>query len=146
MSALSDYLENKIIDHVFRATAYTAPATMYVGLLTAAPSDTGGGTEVSGNAYARVAVTNGLTAWAGTQSAGSTTASSGTGGTTSNNAVITFPTPTPSGWGTVVAVGVYDASTAGNLLWYTTLTVSKTINAGDVVDFPAASLTFQIDN
>jgi hypothetical protein len=146
MAAMTDYLENKIIDQLFRAQAYTWPTTLYVGLFTAAPSDTGGGTEISGNAYARVAVTNSLANWAGTQSAGSTTASTGTGGTTSNNATILFPTPTPSGWGVATHMGVFDASTSGNLLVYAALTVSKTINAGDVVDFLAASLTFQIDN
>lgn len=156
MAALSDFLENKVIDWLLRAQAIgitgataaagTGPATVYVGLLTAAPSDTGGGTEVSGNAYARVAVTSSLANWAGTQSAASTTASSGTSGTTSNNASIAFPTPTPSGWGTVVAFGVYDASTAGNLLFYASLTVSKTINPGDTVSFAAAALTLQIDN
>lgn len=146
MAALSDYLENKIIDWLLRAQTFTAPATVYVGLLTAAPSDTGGGTEVSGGSYARVAVTSGLTAWAGTQAAASTTASTGTSGTTSNNATITFPAPTAN-WGTVTSFGVYDASTAGNLLFYANLTTSKTINNGDAApSFAAAALTFQIDN
>jgi len=156
MTAMTDTLENKLVDWFFRAQAIgttgataaagTGPATLYVGLFTVTPSDTGGGTEVSGNAYARVAVTSSLANWAGTQSAGSTTASSGTGGTTSNNNVISFPTPTPSGWGTVVAVGLFDASSSGNLLIWGALTTSKTINPGDTVTFPAGTLTFQIDN
>lgn len=156
MAALSDFLENKIIDWLLRAQAIgitgataaagTGPAAVYVGLLTAAPTDSTAGTEVSGNAYARVTVTSALAAWAGTQSAASTVASSGATGTTSNNASITFPTPTPAGWGTVVAFGVYDAAAAGNLLFYAPLTVSKTINAGDSVSFAAAALTLQIDN
>lgn len=156
MAALSDFMENKIIDWLLRAQAIgitgataaagTGPATVYVGLLTAAPTDSTAGTEVSGNAYARVAVTSALANWAGTQSAASTTASSGTSGTTSNNGAITFPTPTPAGWGTVVAFGVYDAASAGNLLFYAALTVSKVINAGDSVSFAAAALTLQIDN
>jgi hypothetical protein len=145
MAAMSDYLENKLIDQIFRAQAYTFPGTLYVALLTAAPTDAGGGTEVSGNAYARVAVTNSLANWAGTQGAGTTVASSGTTATTSNNGVITFPTPTGT-WGTVAAFGIYDASTAGNLLFYGTLTTSKTINTGDTVTFPAASLSIQLDN
>lgn len=155
MAALSDFTENKIIDWLFRAQAIgitgataaagTGPATLYVGLLTVTPTDSTGGTEVTGNAYTRVGVTSSLTAWAGTQAAASTVASSGTGGTTSNNAVITFPTPTAT-WGTVVGMGVYDAATAGNLLFYSALTTSKVINTGDGVTFPAASLTFQIDN
>lgn len=156
MAALSDFYENKLIDFMFRAQALgvtgataaagTGPATLYVGLLTANATDSTGGTEVTGNAYARVAVTSALANWAGTQAAASVIASSGASGTTSNNGVITFPTPTPSGWGTVTGVGVYDAASGGNLLFYSALTVSKTINPGDAVTFPAGTLTFQIDN
>lgn len=156
MAALSDFMENKLIDWLLRAQAIgitgataaagTGPATTYVGLLTAAPSDTGGGTEVTGGSYARVAVTSSLANWAGTQAAASTSASSGTSGTTSNNASITFPTPSAN-WGTVTHMGIYDASSAGNLLIYAPLTVSKTVNNGDAAPaFAAAALTFQIDN
>lgn len=145
MSALSDYAENKVVDALLRGQAFPTIANVYVGLLTAAPSDTGGGTEVTGGSYARVSVASSLANWAGTQSAGSTTASSGTGGTTSNNGAISFPTPT-AGWGTVTHVGVYDAASGGNLLWYSALGVSKTINTGDSVSFPAGTLTLQIDN
>jgi hypothetical protein len=156
MTAFSDFAENKLIDWFFRAQAIgitgasaaagTGPSTLYVGLLTAAPSDSAAGTEVSGGSYARVAVTSSLANWAGTQSAGSTTASSGTGGTTSNNNAITFPAPTAN-WGVVTHFAVYDAASAGNLLFYAALTVSKTINNGDAApSFAAAALTFQIDN
>lgn len=146
MAALSDYLENKLIDLILRGQAYTGPTNAYVGLLTSAPSDAGGGTEVTGGSYARVAVVASLANWAGTQGAGTTTASSGTSGTTSNNAAITFPTPSAS-WGSITHVGVYDASTAGNLLFFSALTASKTVNNGDPApSFAAAALTFQIDN
>lgn len=145
MTAKSDYLENKIIDWLLRGQTFTPPATVYVALFTAAPSDTGGGTEVTGGSYARVAVSSALANWAGTQSAGSTAASSGTGGTTSNNAAINFPTPS-AGWGVVTHVGIFDAASAGNLLIHTPLSTSKTINTGDTVSFPAGSLTFQDDN
>lgn len=156
MAAMTDFLENKLIDWLLRAQAIgitgataaagTGPANVYVALLTAAPSDTGGGTEVSGGSYARVTVASSLANWAGTQSAGSTTASSGTGGTTSNNGAITFPAPSAN-WGVVTHVGIYDASSAGNLLMWSALTVSKTINNGDAApSFAAAALTFQIDN
>jgi len=156
MAALSDFAENKIIDWLLRAQAIgitgasaaagTGPTAVYVGLLTAAPSDSGGGTEVTGGSYARQTVTSALTAWAGTQSAASTTASSGTGGTTSNNNVITFPAPTAN-WGVVTHFGVYDAVTTGNLLFWAVLTASKTVNNGDAApSFAAAALTFQIDN
>lgn len=155
MAALSDVLENKLIDWLLRAQAIgitgataaagTGPSTTYVALLTAAPTDAGGGTEVTGGSYARVAVTSSLANWAGTQSAASTTASSGTSGTTSNNAAITFPAPTAA-WGICTHVGVYDASTVGNLLFFSALTTSKTVNNGDAApSFAAAAITFQID-
>jgi len=145
MAAMTDYLENKLIDELFRGQAYATPTGLHVGLLTAAPSDTGGGTEVSGNAYARQNLAPSLTNWAGTQGATTTTASTGTTGTTSNNVAITFPTPTAS-WGTVTHFGVWDAATSGNLLVYGALNIAKTINQGDTVTFPISSLSFQIDN
>jgi len=144
MAGKSDYLENKYIDFLLRAQTFTAPTTVYVALFTATPSDTGGGTEVTGGSYARVAVTSSLANWAGTQSAGSTVASSGTGGQTSNNNAINFPTPTAS-WGTVTSFGLYDASTAGNLLYFGNLTSSQTISTGNTVSFPAGSLTITED-
>lgn len=145
-AALTDYAENKVVDAVFRAQSLGAPATFYVALYTTCPTDSTAGTEVSGGSYARVAVTSALANWAGTQSAGSTTASSGTGGTTSNNATITFPAPTAN-WGVVTCWALMDASSAGNTWVYSTLTVSKTINNGDAApSFAAAAATFQIDN
>lgn len=141
MSAMSDYLENKLIDHVFRGQSYTLPV-LYVGLLTAAPSDAGGGTEVSGNAYARVKAAAGasqaLTDWKSTQN--DSLASSGTTGNTTNTNAITFPTPTAT-WGTVTHFGIYDASTGGNLLFWGALTISKTINQSDTVTFPSGTLS-----
>ena len=99
MAGFSDYLENEILDHIFGVGSYTAPS-IYVALYTSAPSDSGGGTEVSGNNYARVLHSS----W--------TTAS---GGATSNSGAITFPTPSGV-WGTVTHFGLFDASTSGNLL------------------------------
>lgn len=143
--ALTDYAENKIIDAIARGQTLGAPATWYIGLDTVACTETGGGTEVTGGSYARASLAASLTNWAGTQSAGSTVASSGTGGTTSNNAVLTFPTPT-AGWGTVVSIRWWDAASSGNAWVCTPLTVNKTINTGDSVTFPAGSNTLQIDN
>lgn len=144
MAAFSDYLENKILDQLLRGIAYTWPTTVYVALLTAAPNDAGGGTEVSGGSYARVAVTSATTAWNNTQ--GNTTgASTGTDGTIENATTITFPTPT-AGWGTVTHFAVYDAASGGNLLFQAALSVSKTINNGDAVSFAAGQLSLQIDN
>lgn len=156
MAHMSDFLENKLIDFLLRgqalgitgasAAAGTGPTATFFGLLTVNPSDTGGGTEVTGGSYARVSVASSLANWAGTQAAASTAASSGTGGTTSNNGAVTFPTPTAN-WGTVTGMGIYDASTAGNLLFWAPLTVNKTVNNGDAAPlFPAAAFTLQIDN
>jgi hypothetical protein len=145
-AAMSDYLENKVVDWLMRGQAFSPPATQYVSLFTTACSDSAAGTEVSGGSYARVAVTSSLANWAGTQSAGSTTASSGTGGTTSNNSAITFPSPTAN-WGSVTHFGVFDASSSGNMLICAALTQSKTINNGDAApSFAAAALTLQTDN
>jgi len=125
--SFSNYLETKVLDHVFGATAYTAPATLYVGLYTATPNDAGGGTEVSGTGYAR-------------QSAAFTTS----GDTTSNTAAIEFPTA-GSSWGTVTHVGVFDASTSGNLLVYGTLATSKLVESGDVFRIPTGDLDISLD-
>lgn len=147
MAAMSDYLENKLIDYMFRGQAYTAPTTIYVGLLTTGTNDANTGqVEVSGGSYARVAVSSSLANWAGTQSAGSTTASSGTSGTTSNNNAIAFPAPTAN-WGVITSFGMYDAATGGNLLFYGNLSISKTVNNGDAAPtFAAAALSIQLDN
>jgi len=139
--SLTDYAENKIVDALLRGQSLGAPATWYVGLMTASCSDSSAGTEVSGGSYARVAVTASLANFAGTQSAGSTTASSGTGGQTSNNASITFPAPTAN-WGVVTHFGLYDASTSGNQWICVALTTSKTINSGDAApSFSAGAMT-----
>lgn len=105
MSDFSDYLENKILDHVFRNTAYTPPAAVYLGLYTSAPSDAGGGTEVSGAGYARQAITFGAAS----------------GGAISNTAAVQF-TASGGSYGTVTHVGIFDASSAGNMLAWKAIT------------------------
>lgn len=146
MTAKTNYLENKIIDWLFRGQPFTPPSTLHFALFTAAPGETGGGTEVTGGSYARVAVAASLNNFAGTQGAGTTVASSGTNGTTSNNGAITFPAPTAN-WGQVVGMGVFDAASGGNLLVYAALTQPKTINNGDAAPaFAAGAFTYQIDN
>lgn len=156
MAAYTDIFENKLVDFLFRgqalgitgasAAAGTGPATLYVSLKTAADADATPGAEVSGGSYARVAVVSSLANWAGTQGAGTTAASSGTSGTTSNNGVITFPAPTAA-WGQVVGFGIHDAATGGNELVYAALGSPKTINNGDPAPtFPAGTLSVQVDN
>tara|TARA_R100000353_G_scaffold129051_1_gene91682 strand:+ start:3503 stop:3895 length:393 start_codon:yes stop_codon:yes gene_type:complete len=125
MSGFSDYLEDKVLEHVFGGNAFTAPSTLYVALYTVAPSDTGGGTEVSGGAYAR--------------QTGTFTVSGTNPTTASNTAAIEYPTATAN-YGTVVAVGILDASSGGNLLAYSTLDSSKVVSSGDVFRFNAGDL------
>lgn len=127
---VSDYLANKFIDLYFRNQAFSFPATMYRGLMTGIPSNAGGGTEVGGGVgYARASLAATLAAISGTQSPGSTTASSGTGGRISNNVSVTHPTPTGS-WGTPEWGTWYDAASAGNLLFWRALTNILTIGSG----------------
>lgn len=144
--ALTDYAENKVADALLRGQSLGAPATMYIGLATDTCTDSGAGTEPSGNAYARVAVASSLANWAGTQSAGSTTASSGTGGTTSNNAAITW-TASTGAWGNLQSVRWYDASSGGNSWICINLTSALNVSgAGFTVSFSAGQLSFQVDN
>ena len=128
----SDYLENKFLDLIFGAQALTGPANLFFALFTANPSDAGGGTEVSGGSYARVSVTNNLTNFP-----------AASGGSKQNGTAITFATASAS-WGVVTAVGIFDASTAGNLLYWTTIS-SKTIDANDTVSIPVNNLTITED-
>ena len=125
MAGFSDYLEDKVLDHVFGGTAYTAPTTLYVALYTVAPTDTGGGTEVSGGGYVRKTATFTV---------------SGTSPTTaSNSAAVEYPTATAN-YGTVVAVGIFDALSGGNLLAYANLDTSKVVSTGDVFRFNSGDL------
>lgn len=136
MAALTNYTENKLIDHIFRTNRWTPTGLLYVGLmLSGTDFEAGTVTEVTAAGYARVA-RNPLDAnWA----------ASTTTGTTSNVATIQFPAATAD-WGTVTYYGIWDALTAGNLLIYAPLTTSRTILNGVNTSFAPGVLTFQIDN
>lgn len=145
-TSFTDYYENKLVDSQIRGQVYTPPTSLYFGLDTVACTEAGGGTEVTGGSYARVAVVSSLANWAGTQGAGTTVASSGTSGTTSNNIAITYPVPTAN-WGQVVSFRVWDSLTAGNALICQPLTLPKTVNNGDPAPaFGIGALTIQEDN
>ena len=163
MAAMSDYLENKLIDHAFRGVSFTAPTTLYTALLTASPTDanTTYGNEIGAttpNGYARVGLQGNVTNWASTGGATTTTnPSAGTSGTTSNNVTITFPAPSGGNWfngagptaSSITYFGIYDSATigAGNLLWWGALTTAKTVNNGDAAPvFAISALSIQIDN
>jgi len=133
MAGKSDYLENTILDLVYGGVAYTPPAILYVALFSVAPTDAGGGTELSGGGYARVAVPNDLTNFP-----------AASGGSKSNGTAITFPTATAD-WATVVAFGIFDAAGGGNLLSWGTISPNKTALTNDTMSFAAGDLTFTED-
>ena len=118
-NSFSDYLENKVLAHVFGGSAYTAPATIYVGLFTADPGESGSSNEVSGNGYLRQSMAFTVTNDAAT-----------------NTSAVEFPTATGS-WGTATHTALYDASTSGNMLAVGQLTASKSVGTGDVFRFSA---------
>lgn len=125
--SFSNYLETKVLGHVFGGTAYTAAGTLYLALFTTNPAEDGSGTEVTGGGYAR-----------------QTVAFTVTGNTASNTAAVEYPTASAN-YGTVTHVGVYDASTGGNLLAYAALTSSKSIETGDVFRVPTGDLDITLD-
>ena len=122
--SLSNLFETRVLTWLFTGDAVTRPSSFYVALFTSNPAEDASGTEVSttGTAYARQSVTFSVS-----------------GNTATNTAAIEFPTATAS-YGTVTHVGVYDASTAGNLIAYAALTTSKAIDTGDVLRLPANDL------
>jgi len=130
MSSFTDYTENLALTYLFTTGAVTRPTAWYVGLFTAAPSDTGGGTEVSGSAYARVVT--------------GTISGSGTATTFTNAAAIEFAAASGGNWGTIGWAGIFDASTGGTLLAWAPLTTSKAINDGDIFRIPASSLSITL--
>jgi len=128
MAEMSNYLENALINATLRNTSYTSPTTVYVGLYTSDPGEGNTGTEVSGGSYARTSVTFGAPS----------------NGVSTNSASVTFPTATGT-WGTVTHVGILDASTSGNLLYYTALDASKSIASGDVFTISTGNLSVTLE-
>ena len=125
MAALSDHSEKLLLDWLMTTGSATRPTSWYVALFTAAPSDSGGGTEVSSGGYSRQSV--------------AFDAASSPGGTTSNSGAVTF-TASGGSYGTVTHIGIFDASTSGNLLWHGALTASKTVADGDTLEFSAGNI------
>jgi hypothetical protein len=124
MAEISNYLEDALINGTLRATTFTAPAAVYISLHTADPTDDGSGTEVSGGSYAR-------------QSA---TFAAPSNGASATDADVTFPQATGN-WGTIGWIGIWDASTTGNMLYHTALDASKAIDTGDIFKIASGSLT-----
>lgn len=124
MGSLSNYAENKILDHLLKTASFTQPTNIYVALHTADPTDAASGAEVSGGSYARVLCNT----WDAAASR-----------TTSNTNTVTFAAATGS-WGTVTHWSIWDASSAGNMLAHGSLSVSNSVVSGNVVSFAAGEL------
>ncbi len=130
MTALSNYAENKILDHLFKNTSYTSPEA-YIGYFTDTITDASVPTEVSGNGYARVRIDNKM--------------GSASSGSISNTSAITFPAASGGAHGTVVSIAIFDASSSGNMIAYGSLSSSKTISDGDQLNIAIGNLTISID-
>lgn len=129
MAALSDYLENELLDHFLGTGAYAAPTTVYIGLFTTPTDDAGGGTELTGNGYARQAVAFDPAA----------------GGSASNTALITFQNDGTGDWGTITHQAVFDAATAGNMLMHSALSSPQVVNADGRLEFAPGTFTASLD-
>jgi hypothetical protein len=127
MSSFTNYTENLVLTWLLTSGSATRPTAWYVGLFTAAPSDAGGGTEVTGNGYVRK-VTGTITV-------------SGTDTTATNSSAIEFAAASGGNWGSVTHAAIFDAETSGNMIAWAQLTTARTINDGDVFRIPASSLT-----
>lgn len=129
MAHKTNYLENAVLNYLYRGVAMPAIGGLYFALYTVAPGEDGtGGTEVSGGSYARQNVARNTSEWKDPAAA--------TQGMTENINTITYPTASAA-WGTIVAAAVLDAVTGGNMLAFNTLAVNKVVNIGDVFKFNA---------
>lgn len=122
----SSALNIDLLDHIFKTAPFTVPTDIYIALYSAAPTAAGGGTELTGNGYARI-INN-------TWDAASST------GITANTGAITFAAASGGDWLEAVAFGIFDAITGGNFLAWGDLTVSKTVTDGDTAEFAAGEL------
>lgn len=127
MAAMSDYLENAILNATLRGQAWTPPATVYLALYTSDPTDTKTGTEVTGGAYARQTIAF----------------NAPLNGAASSTADVLYPIAT-AGWGTVTHIGIFDAATGGNLLYHGPLTNTKTIATDDQLKLAAGDITVSL--
>lgn len=132
MTAKSDYLEQKVLDHCLGITSFTMPANTYLAAYTTATNENGTGTEVSGNNYARKQITPGSHWASGAQVGGAFERAS--------NTTHTFNQATPSGWGNIQDASIMDASTSGNMLYHGPLLVTVPVNALDTLHFPSGGL------
>jgi len=128
MSAMTDYLENEILDHILGTGSWTMPTNTWLSLHTTTPSDSAAGTEVSTGGYAR-------------QNIDFTAASSGSA---PNSNALTF-TATGAGWGSVTHWGIWDAVTTGNRLIWGAFTTARTINDGESLTVAIGAIVVTAD-
>lgn len=137
--SFTNYLEHKVLDHLFGATTYTPSGTWYLGLSTTTPAEDGTSfTEpASASGYSRASMTNDKTNW-------SNAAQTSTSGEVYNNTTVTFPTSSGN-WGTVTHFGIFDHATTGNLLIMAPLTNQQTVNTNNQLSFTSGTLRIRID-
>ena len=141
MSQLSDYLEQNLLNHILNEVSFSVPTSTHVALFTVTPSDSGGGTEVTGGAYARKYVAPNASA---ATTKWNSAASDPPGFVVDNAAEIAFPQATAN-WGNVVAFGIFTHPTTGNLLYWGPLAATKTVNANDTFKFAAGDLNLRLE-
>jgi hypothetical protein len=134
MAQASNFLENKFLTGLLGGSNVTFSGKPYIALMKSAPSDAGGGTEVTGTNYSRVRIGD---TGQGNFSVGST-------GTATNSSAFTFA-DAGSNWGTVTHIALYDAASGGNLLLFATLNASANIQSGDIFKIPASGFTITMD-
>lgn len=130
MGSASNYLENKLLDHVLGVAEYTPPATVYLGLSTADPTDDASGlAEPSGNGYVRKAITFGAAA----------------SRKVTQSAQVSFDQATGA-WGTLTHYGVFDAESGGNMLAHGSLNDSKTVVTGNTPTVAASEVEISLNS
>jgi hypothetical protein len=137
-SGVSNYLAAKLLDQQLGSTSYSIPGTVYLALFTAAPTEAGGGTEVSGGSYTRVSITNDSSNWASAVLAG--------GLVVKSNAQLLQFTQASASWGSITSWGLYDANSSGNLLWFGTVSNDSglTVGSGDTFRVPIGFLSITL--
>jgi hypothetical protein len=142
MSKMSNYLENKLINHIFRNITFDKPTSLAIALCTATPTDYSTGSTIvevpNRNGYARASIDCNTTNWSATTSEN---------GTTYNKSAITFAAPTGY-WGIITSIAILDSATwgEGNLLFWSNIDTPQTINLGKTFSIPTQNLTIQLDN
>ena len=136
---INTYLENAVLNHLFRGQAYTAPSTLYLGVSKSAPNEAGTGfTEPTAPSYARYEITSNTANW-----------TEPTTGSLSNSTAFRFVEAEES-WTTAAAPlthwAIFDAPTGGNMLFFGSLLKPQEVPAGGILEIPQNALVTTILN